>query len=344
MPPLSKSLTTTLISPPRDGTSTYKGTIDKDWNIASVPNGGYVLGLIIQSSITHQKHTPHPTPLHITAHYLRPTSPTTPFCIRVRTLRVGRSVSNIVAELSQSDETKIISHLIFTSPSPSPTSSLTPTPISSLTSKLTPPSPYARRIPLHSHPSLSPPTPIPKSWNFAAHISLAEDRSLISASLHKATARGEARVGEVRGGDGLEWAAWFELVGEGECITNASIAFLVDTFKNLPELLPKDQRKGLGPSWFPTLTLSLEYKSPFPFPSPTHSSRTVGLYSSGRFLNEPHGQHDAYVEVWSAPSDIGKGREEKGWREEQVCLAVSHQVALVVPMEVNQRNGVEAKL
>lgn len=87
------------------------------------------------------------------------------------------------------------------------------------------------------------------------------------------------------------------------------------------------------------MTLAIEFKSPIPPASKFHASRTVGLYSSGRFLNDPHGRHDAYVEVWTAPCNIGEGTEVEGWREHQVCLAVATQMALTIPMEVNRRQA-----
>lgn len=46
-----------------------------------------------------------------------------------------------------------------------------------------------------------------------------------------------------------------------------------------------------------------------------------------------------YTEVWTAPSNIGEGEEVQGWRDKQVCLAVSTQMALTVSMEVNARKG-----
>jgi hypothetical protein len=88
------------------------------------------------------------------------------------------------------------------------------------------------------------------------------------------------------------------------------------------------------PSWYPTMAIAIEFKSPIPS-SPCYAPRTVGLYSSGRFINDPQGRHDAYVEIWTAP----EGRETEGWRDKQVCLAVSSQMALTVHMEVNRRVG-----
>jgi len=87
------------------------------------------------------------------------------------------------------------------------------------------------------------------------------------------------------------------------------------------------------------MTLAIEFKSPIPPPSKFHASRTVGIYSSGKFINDPQGRHDAYVEVWSAPCNIGEGTEVEGWREHQVCLAVATQMALTIPMEVNHERA-----
>lgn len=79
--------------------------------------------------------------------------------------------------------------------------------------------------------------------------------------------------------------------------------------------------------------MAIEFKSPIPRPSEVYAGRTVGLYSSGKFLN--NGRHDAYVEVWSAPSNIGEGVDSDDWRDKQVCLAVATQMASIIPMEVN---------
>ena len=86
---------------------------------------------------------------------------------------------------------------------------------------------------------------------------------------------------------------------------------------------------------------SLEYKAAIP-DDPLFSTRTVGLYSSGRFMHE--GRHDAYVEIWTAPSSIGEGREVHGWREKQVCVAIAHQMALTVPASLNMRNARNSRL
>jgi len=91
------------------------------------------------------------------------------------------------------------------------------------------------------------------------------------------------------------------------------------------------------------MTLSVEFKNKIPPSSSSHADRTVGLYSCGRFMTAPQGRHDVYVEVWTAPSNIGEGSEVDNWRDDQVCLATATQMALTLPMQVNEKLG-KAKL
>ena len=92
------------------------------------------------------------------------------------------------------------------------------------------------------------------------------------------------------------------------------------------------------------MTLAVDFKVPIRNLTSEHSHQTAGLYSSGRFINDPQGRHDIYVEVWSAPSKIGEGIPEPGWRDKQICLAIATQMALTLPMEVNLKNGQKTKL
>ena len=88
------------------------------------------------------------------------------------------------------------------------------------------------------------------------------------------------------------------------------------------------------------MTLSIEFKHKIPPSSSSlHADRTVGLYSCGRFVTAPQGRHDAYVEVWTAPSNIGEGSVADNWRDDQVCLAIATQMALTLPMQVNKKLG-----
>ncbi|KAF8512323.1 hypothetical protein JB92DRAFT_287156 [Gautieria morchelliformis] len=126
-----------------------------------------------------------------------------------------------------------------------------------------------------------------------------------------------------------------------ECVGVDVLPFLGDMMKNIPELLPEDV--GPPPGWHPTMVFSLEYKAPIPA-DPAYARRTVGLYACGRFMHG--GQHDAYVEIWTAPGAIGAGgagagAADDGWRERQVCLGIAHQMALTVPRAVNERKGAQ---
>jgi len=93
----------------------------------------------------------------------------------------------------------------------------------------------------------------------------------------------------------------------------------------------------LTTSWFATMALSIEFKNKIPLPSSLHADRTVGLYCCNRFMIA--GRHDAYVEVWTAPSNIGEGTYTDNWRDNQVCLATAMQMALTLPMQVNEKLG-----
>lgn len=107
---------------------------------------------------------------------------------------------------------------------------------------LSPPSRYARRIPLYTHPSTAVVQPTRKTWDFRSYITLAPDPEILAKNRPESPNRTDSTT---VGGDGLEWGAWFEFVDKDDKITNPSLAFLVDIFVNLPSLLPRSERVGL---------------------------------------------------------------------------------------------------
>ncbi|KAG5634440.1 hypothetical protein H0H81_001942 [Sphagnurus paluster] len=169
---------------------------------------------------------------------------------------------------------------------------------------------------------------------FRDHVVSAEDPHILEKNAPDHPSRAEPSS---IGGDGLQWGSWFGFNDKGTTITSPALAFLVDIFVSTPTLIPPSERLGLGKSWFPTIALAIEFKAPIPRSSTKHSSHTVGVYSTGKFMNA--GRHDAWVEVWTAPCNVGEGSEIPGWREEQVCLAVATQMAYTVPIEVNLARG-----
>ncbi|KAJ6630387.1 thioesterase-like superfamily-domain-containing protein [Mycena sp. CBHHK59/15] len=291
----------------------YSGDVDADWTVLHVPNGGYMLGFIVQSCLQSQASSEHPDPLHVSAHFLQAASIST-FDIKLRILKQGRSFTNIIADLVQANHTCITAHFIFGKIPPS-------RPIIALSSG------YTRRHPLALHPSKGVVSDMPKAYTFSKHVRWAEDLSL----LQQDTAR--------NGGGVSLWGAWVELADSEERITPASLAFLTDCFKSMPVLFPTSVTGVPESFWLPTLTLSVEFKAPIPPPSAVHSARTVGVYVISGYSSDPQHRHDTFVEIWTAPSDIGEGAEVESWRDAQVCLALGTQMQLVVSASVNERVG-----
>ena len=242
---------------------------------------------------------------------------------------------------------KITTHIIFGINEPHPKDKLN--------LNLNPPSTYARRLPLYIHPSKATSKPIRNTWQFHPYCRWSDEPDILAKNeIDNPNRTNSSTIG----GGGLEWGAWFEFTDKDDKITNPSLAFLVDIFLNTPTLLPKSEKVGLTTryvfvfvsitfriltmasfSWYPTMTLSMEFKNKIPPSSSLHADRTVGLYSCGHFMTAPQGRHDAYVEVWTAPSNIGEGNVMDNWRDNQVCLATATQMALTLPMQVNNKLG-----
>ncbi|KAI5118188.1 hypothetical protein M0805_005543, partial [Coniferiporia weirii] len=279
---LKDALRTTFSRNSQDGYAIYKGHVSKNWCIGKIPHGGYAVGIILSAAGALQTSTSHPDIIHATVHFLQPLDADA--CeVRVKPIREGKHLTNVEADLMQNGKTRIAARLVY---------SVLPD-ISCASPKdhmtLAPPYPLARRIPLTRHPaSVTPDKPSPK---FLYQIKAEDPGSGLPGPLN----------------DGLEWGAWLQLAHDEDTpLDPAMVPFLVDCMKNLPDLLPPERRPG--PTWFATVVLTIEFKSRIPsfFPTqagpPSFSPRTVGLYSSARFMST--GRHDEYVELWTAPSTI----------------------------------------
>ncbi|KXN88086.1 hypothetical protein AN958_07545 [Leucoagaricus sp. SymC.cos] len=307
-----------------DNGRVYRGSVDLEWMIgrnSCTIASGYILGLLVEAAMQYQSTTTQKDPIHVTAHYLRPSTPGA-FEIHVRVIKSGRDFTNLAADLFQKNTLKVTTHIIFARNGPASTDKALLT--------LQPPSSYARRIPLHSHPSGALKQEIRYPWGFKDHIEMSEEAEIHARNkINHPNRTNSASIG----GGGTEWGSWISLAEKGERITSPAIAFFADMCPNSLILLPRSERQGLVNSWFPTLTLSIEFKSPIPPPSEHNASRTVGLYSTGTFMNHPQSRHEMYVEVWTAPTNLGEGKPVDGWRDKQVCLAIATQMALAIPFE-----------
>ncbi|KAK9899545.1 hypothetical protein P389DRAFT_1031 [Cystobasidium minutum MCA 4210] len=324
MAPLLQALQTRFTRKDKD-TTVYSGNVDPDWTIQAIPHGGYALGLVLDAAIKNQSSTNHKDICHCTAHFVRSALPK-PFEVHIRNLKIGRGFSNITANLMQDGEIRIMTHLIFTTlpETPAePSQRKLPTP-ENLT--IVHPSPFARLMPIEKHPSKCKDSPIYHKFTFKKRMRWSEQWDQVARAVKR-------RQKDGRGG--AEWSGWVALVDESDEVTPSSLAFFADMFRNLPEMLPKGQKPGV--SWFPTMVMAIDFKFKIPRADGRFAKRTVGLHAYGNFMQD--GRHDNSVEVWTAPCELGESgaKLDTDWRKDQFCLAVSTQMALTLPISVNEK-------
>lgn len=87
----------------KDGDRRWKATIPERWNIIDVPNGGFVLSLMMAALA---RDVPHPDPLTVTGHFL---SPTRPGGVEITTemIKSGRTLSTAAISLSQDGRERV---------------------------------------------------------------------------------------------------------------------------------------------------------------------------------------------------------------------------------------------
>jgi hypothetical protein len=194
---------------------------------------------------------------------------------------------------------------------------------------LEPPSPQARITPFRTPPSACSAILSDERMNFTSYLRSARDQSVRDHHRNLGAESGGAELGE-----------YWSFKDISEPLTPVALALFVDLF---PNILPRLVNGKLPRSWFPTVTLSIEFKFPLSqsnLASSAPESHTLGIYTASRFVNGPQGRHDIYVELWTAPGEIGDGKPvDEGWREKQRCLAIAHQMALVVPFEANTKKA-----
>lgn len=92
----------TRVQPTGDGS--WSGRISGEWNIGGNPNGGYLLSQVTSAM---QSFGPHPDPISITTHYLRPGTPDAACTVEAELVRSGRSLATSRGRLIQDGKQRL---------------------------------------------------------------------------------------------------------------------------------------------------------------------------------------------------------------------------------------------
>lgn len=93
--------TDTAVTPRGEGR--FSGELHDRWTIQDVPNGGYVMGLMLRAILEVGG---HPDPLTVTAHFLSPTL-AGPVEMETEVVKAGRSTSTVMSSLHQDGRERI---------------------------------------------------------------------------------------------------------------------------------------------------------------------------------------------------------------------------------------------
>ena len=208
------------------------------------------------------------------------------------------------------------------------------------------PSPYARRIPFFTHPALMEK---PKAGaeileaiiNFGDEIQTVIDPAWpprnapeVRETLFEHPTNGH--WSEKIGGGGADEGRWIELApsarGSDRNILRPSFwPVIADLTHSYPMLL------GEPVHWNPTMTWTVTFYGRIPPHSKHRSDTTTGLYTHAKSVVDPDSRQLLVTEWWTAPSNLGEGEVKEGWREEQVCVASSEQVAIIIPPDAERK-------
>ncbi len=94
---MNKFDTDTALKPIDEGL--YEGRVDRGWWIVRGPNGGYIAAILLRAMTMRLDHPERPV-RSLTVHYIRPPAEG-PIQVTVSVERVGRSVANLSARMTQ---------------------------------------------------------------------------------------------------------------------------------------------------------------------------------------------------------------------------------------------------
>jgi acyl-CoA thioesterase len=86
------------------GQGLFAGTVTDRWNIGTVPNGGYLVTVVLDAV---RRGLPHPDPFSVSAHFPARTEPG-PVEVAVEQIRAGRQHSTALARLLQDGRPRIV--------------------------------------------------------------------------------------------------------------------------------------------------------------------------------------------------------------------------------------------
>lgn len=317
-----------------EGSFTMEANVDEEWSVGVVPNGGYLVALMIRACSIVQRETPHDEPVYLSTQYLG-SSTSGPCTITVKRVKRNNDFSNIVAVLVQKGRTNIHCQVIYGTLPLANVRGVHPAPVS-LMHRQAP----TRRCPLVTHPSKCTFSPFTRPFSFSKYLVQAIDPYYLELLEKRGNGYSATNPMDL-GGGGSTWGGWYQQLDQRDFITLQMLSFLGDI---VPELLPESVAKERDAMWFPTLAMSVDFKHRPSMPNnetPGIASRTVGIFVTMRYLIE--GRYEATSEIWTAPCAIGEGMEEEGWQDKMYCLASVTQSAMTVPAMVNfnksKRNG-----
>ena len=89
------------------GEGRYTTRLDAAWNIGANPNGGYALLPALRAMLDV---APHPDPLSVTVHFLRPAIGDRNADVTADIVRTGRSTTNATATMAQDGTLRLVAH------------------------------------------------------------------------------------------------------------------------------------------------------------------------------------------------------------------------------------------
>jgi hypothetical protein len=240
------------------GDGRWRARISAEWSIGDVPNGGYVQAVALAAI---RRSVPHPHPLTVTTHFLRPCAMNADAVVEVEPIRSGRTVSTASARLVQDGKERLRVLATYGDLA----AGVGPSAVSGQAPSLGSPDTYAGRTETGLLPGAAGPRP-----TIAGRIDVRLDPAWV------------AGMGTPGGGT-TAFKAWIRF-SDGRPSDAQSLPLLVDA-------LPPAIFGVVAPEWVPTIELTTHVRA---LPAPGWLRAVV----STRFLVD--GLFDEECELWDA--------------------------------------------